>query len=368
MNILNNSRNPNLNIKLFLDTNLLVYLVDNTYPSFTAFIDFATKSPIFDLISSRIVLYEFIGIRKREHYLRNVAKKSQESSPNGQLNFSSLTNHKYINQYSAPEVDFFDIVQDIEKSVRDEEEKILNNYGIVFDDNIVFNEQLGPVFDICLSSRISHNDCWVTISGVFPNIGNTIDNLFFLTNDESLVDYYNQAQQNLSNIFSKHQLPAPNLFLIGGNNPFLGQGCNLKNKIDIDSLKDTIIKKVLEILKERNPGCYLGKTFMPQQLPDGCISFKLDNNENLPTDVYVTIIGKDFDFIYTATNKIDYFWNNGSQITNEVVLPPIPEDGSRHNISFKVLSKDETNTVKAIPKEVVDILRADGNYVFVYPE
>lgn len=57
-------------IKVFLDTNILCYLVDNTYPALTSFIDTLNKLPVVDIISSDFVLTEFIGVRKQEHYLR----------------------------------------------------------------------------------------------------------------------------------------------------------------------------------------------------------------------------------------------------------------------------------------------------------
>lgn len=108
-------------IKVFLDTNILCYLVDNTYPALTSFIDTLNKLPVVDIISSDFVLTEFIGVRKQEHYLRRALEyaKSQDIT----INFSSLI--KNNKRFSIPGSDFTVLKSQIKKAVKDDEETIL---------------------------------------------------------------------------------------------------------------------------------------------------------------------------------------------------------------------------------------------------
>lgn len=115
-------------VSFFLDTNILCYLVDSTYPNLNKFINYLGNNPFSDVISSDYVLLEFIGIRKREHYLRAVLKKGEQDGQS--VNLSSLL--KFHNQYSAPEVDFISIIPQIKESVDHDEEEITTQYNIGF--------------------------------------------------------------------------------------------------------------------------------------------------------------------------------------------------------------------------------------------
>ncbi len=55
-------------INIFLDTNILVFLLDNTYPALTGFIKTLSEMSVVQLYSSEYVLSELIGLRKKERY------------------------------------------------------------------------------------------------------------------------------------------------------------------------------------------------------------------------------------------------------------------------------------------------------------
>lgn len=351
-------------IKIFLDTNLLSYLTDETYKSLTTFIKLAQDSALHELVSSRFVLFEFIGIRKKEHYLRKVAANSPKSSK-GEINFSSLTNQRYITKFAAPEAEFSNVRQDISNDVNEEIEKIVTEFNINFENNIVFDKQLRPVFDLCLASKISNSDCWVLVSAIFPQEGHSAENVFILTNDEDFVTFYNES--SLEDVIKANSLHQPLLRQISGDDAIMGNNCSLKKEQTDEFLKESFINKTLEIIKERNPQCFLGKTFVPNDEMKDCICFKVEHNLLLPNNCYVVIIEKDLGFIYTIKRKIDYFWSNGQKVTENFVLPVLPNN-QKNNISFKVLDIDQNNEEAEIPKEIFDALNKEGNYVFVHPD
>ncbi|UPT67958.1 MAG: hypothetical protein M0D57_04660 [Sphingobacteriales bacterium JAD_PAG50586_3] len=137
-------------IKFFTDTNLLVYLVDHTYPNLNNFIAILNSVGFTRVISSQYVMFEFVGVRKREHYLRVVADNSQKT-PDGKINFGSLI--KYQNKYDAPNVVFEDSILLVKKEVDNELESIIRDYNIDYTYSSLHQDQLSPTFDICLSFK-----------------------------------------------------------------------------------------------------------------------------------------------------------------------------------------------------------------------
>lgn len=195
--------------KVFLDTNILTYLVDDTYASVSSFFLIAKESPFCELVCSKFVMFEFVGIRKREHYLRKVAANSKKSAK-GEINFSSLLNQKFINTFAAPEVEFEDVIEDIKKDVELEIEKITTDLGINFAYSIIHDDQLMPTFDICLSSKISNQDSLVLISSILPTSKDNVTSVIVFTNDGEFASSFN-ANQTIADQFTKHQLEKPHV-------------------------------------------------------------------------------------------------------------------------------------------------------------
>ena len=152
-------------IKFYLDTNILSYLVDNTYSGLTLTMNYLKNSEFADLVSSKYVIFEFVGIRKREHYLQKVLQKSTSAA--GKVNISSLL--KYKDNFNAPEVKFEDVQADIKLAVETEVQDITTNFGIDYSANILHDTLLNPTFEINLSSRVSKEDSLVLTSAVWSD-------------------------------------------------------------------------------------------------------------------------------------------------------------------------------------------------------
>ena len=62
------ARSERFQINFFLDTNILCYLIDNTFPTLTAFIKALKEMPVVQLYSSEYVLAELFEVRKKEDF------------------------------------------------------------------------------------------------------------------------------------------------------------------------------------------------------------------------------------------------------------------------------------------------------------
>ncbi|WP_108823574.1 hypothetical protein [Dysgonomonas sp. Marseille-P4361] len=59
-------------VSIFLDTNILADILDETFESLNYSINYLKESSFVTLKSSHYVIFELIEVRKREHFLRNV--------------------------------------------------------------------------------------------------------------------------------------------------------------------------------------------------------------------------------------------------------------------------------------------------------
>jgi len=351
---------PNFSVKFFVDTNILAYLVDETYTSLTEFISQSRDCGFIELVSSNFVIFEFVGIRKREHYLRKMVTASKKTK-SGEINFSSLL--KYQNKFEADGLDFSTVISDIKKDIEAELQTISTAYKINYDFSVLHEGQLTPTFEICLSTRMNNQDCLVLISSILPTPKTPISNIQLFTNDTDFVS--ESGNVNIDTILAANKLNKPSVHAIK-NVP--GQGTtviNLTSTHDAAKIKTHLAGKVAKLLEQQNDGLFLGVTFTPKAgFPDGIICFKFRANTSVPTDLYITVISKDLEFIYTSKNKIDFLWHNGKQIAKGHTFA----EGEDNNVSCKLSDRDDQGNEIPIDKAIVAAILNEGNLVFIHPD
>jgi predicted nucleic acid-binding protein len=342
----------------FVDTNILSYLIDETYPLLNEFVNYLKASPIINLVSSEYVLLEFIGIRKREHYLREAIIQSQESGKT--INISSLL--KKHDQFDLPEIDFYSLLPDIRKKVDAEKERITSEFGITFYNG--FHQGLfKPTSDICLSSKISKEDSLVLASSVLPNEGEKNSNVILITNDNDFHKWFNEGNltQDIDNIFQNHAISKPNLQHIAkleGNNT---QKFNLtRNDESVENVINGLTIYLHENLKRKLKNLFLGKTFLAknENFPQDCICLKAEISKSIPNHKYLTVIDKNLDFIYNIEHKVS-FWNNGKEILDNGFI----STKNNNNLSFR-LNIDDSISEKPI---ILARLKEPDNLIFLHP-
>ena len=219
-----------LRINIFLDTNILCYLIDNTYPALTGFVKRLSSMPIIQLYSSEYVLTELIEVRKKEDYFQTVMKQAKKDKR--YINVSSfIKNNK---KYDIPHYSYDgDLADSVVAKVNKDTNKVIKEYGISFDSK--FNKDLlAPMKGVCLSSKISREDSLVLVSSLFRGEKAIFPGrVILLTNDELFEKWSDQAKQDISHVLIENGLTMPyieHISKLGKANP------NDKKKWDLIQL------------------------------------------------------------------------------------------------------------------------------------
>lgn len=351
--------NEKFRIKFYLDTNILAYLLDNTYSGLVQTIEYLNSSVFADLVSSMYVIFEFVGIRKKEHYLREVVINS--TSGVGQVNMSSLL--KYRDDFSAPEADFNLVKVGIRQKVMQELQDITNNFGIEYNTSILHNDLLSPTFDITLSTKISRHDALMYVSSIWTDTSSKEQFVFIMSNDETFVK--NCADVSINPILTAYNLQKPNVEWLRSMQENGAHKLSLTASADNIHLATFLPSKLKELIVKKNKQYLLGKTIPcgnGSGFPTNVVCFTLNQNTVLNPNLYLTIIGKDLDFIYLTKLPITSFWNQ-----HEITAYPFQSD-STTNISFRPMETDDNGNQVPLQTNVLARLRETGNLVFINPD
>lgn len=346
-------------IKFYLDTNILTYLVDNTYSGLSRTINYLKGSEFADLVSSKYVIFEFVGIRKREHYLREVVSNS--TSVAGQVNMSSLL--KYKDDFSAPEVDFNTVKASIQQKVKQELEDITNNFEIDYGTNILHDDLLIPTFDITLTTKISRHDALMYVSSVWADTTLREEFVFLMSNDQTFVQ--NCADPDIDTALAASNLQKPQVEWLRSMQENNGHKLNLTVSADDVHLNAYLPNKLKELIIKKNRKYFLGKTIPcgnGTNFPTNVICFTLNENTPLNANLYLTIIGRDLDFVYSTKLPVASFWDQ-----QEITVYPF-QNAASTNISFRPLEYDGKGNQVPLPPGIITRLRETGNLVFINPD
>lgn len=345
-------------IKFYLDTNILAYLVDNTYTGLTKTIDYLKKSVFSDLISSKYVIFEFVGIRKREHYLR---KAVSNLTSNGRVSISSLL--KYKDDFNVPDVDFNSVKTDIKKLVMQELKDITNNFEIDFETNILHDQLLEPTFELTLSTKISRHDSLMYTSSVWTDTDSREEFVFLISNDRTFVQ--NCTDPDIDTVLTKFNLQKPQVEYLKSMQENNAHRLNLTAPDEDVHLNTYLPNKLKELIINKNNRYFLGKTIHcgnSSSFPADVICFTLNENTSLNSNIYLTIIGKELDFIYSTKIPVTSFWNR-----SEITTYPF-ESTTTTNISFRPFEDDGNGNHVPLQKDTLTKLRESGNLVFINPD
>lgn len=340
-------------IKVFLDTNILCYLVDETYPALNLFIKELGEMPMVDIISSEFVLTEFIGVRKQEHYFREAIKKGEIDDI--QINFASLI--KNNKRYDIPRLPFTTLKDSIYAAVKADESKITSDYKISF--CCGFNRHLlKPTSDICLSSKISKEDSLVLVSAIYADDNSVISNkTLLLTNDNDFHAWFIEAKNEISDIFNDHSINIPHiehLCKIGNNAGWDIPVLNFTDPKNTD-VKNYAIEYIKKLFLNEYKELYIGKIFQEKSsLPEKCFCFKAEIDTKIPNNSYIVIIDSNLHFVYCSEHPV-CLWQNKA-ITDDSITCA---DGN-NNLSF-MLDADLDNSV-------LTKLKGANNLIFIHPD
>lgn len=342
-------------VYFFLDTNILCYLIDDTYPTLTGFIKALGEMPVVSLFSSEYVLAELIEIRKKEDYYQEVTKQSKTDGRH--INISSFIKHN--KRYDIPHYSYEgELIDPIKSQVNKDVDKIVNDFHITF--NSKFNEELLlPMKEICLSTKISREDSLVLVSSQYMgNKHDMTDKVVLLTNDDDFEKWSASAKPEIERIMIENGLSMPNVEHISRLGNMFGEGkphWDLRLVNDVAEIAKTY---VTECLNRMYIGSYIG-VITPannaSQAPAHTLFVKM-KAQALDNHLYTVILDKNFNFLYCPQNQADFYYNYQSIGTSIV-------RGDR-DVTLGFVC----NLREGEGEDIYGKLNQRGNLVFIHPD
>lgn len=346
-------------INFFLDTNILVYLIDNTYPALTGFIKTLVNMPVVSLFTSEYVLAELVEVRKKEDYYQEVIKQSKKDKR--YINLSSFITHN--KRYDIPHYPYGgNLVAPVKCHVDKDIEKIVKGFGIVYDSK--FNDQLlSPMKDICLSTKISREDSLVLVSSLFRGDKKVIPNrVVLLTNDNDFEQWSDSAKKDIEDVLKNNGLTMPYVEhlsrlgkMITGDNKRWDLINNAKTKEDGEKIAFGYASKILMWMFKDNYIGLVKPAAKVTKAPKNTLFVKV-KAASLDNDLYTVVLDKDLSFLYCPQNKAD-FYRDGKRIT-----PPFIPKSKKDKVGY-VVNLREKETARIFKR-----LNVDGNMVFIHPD
>ncbi len=338
-------------INFFLDTNILCYLVDNTYPALTAFIKALKEMPVVQLYSSEYVLAELFEVRKKENYFHEVLDRSKKDGKF--INISSFI--KYNKRYAIPDYEYKgDLAEAVKNKVNEDIERITNDFGISFENG--FNDKLlKPMKGVCLSTKISREDSLVLVSSVYKSsIEEVSERVVLLTGDKDFYDWAVESKNEIESVFNTSNTPTiEHIKSIGNSIPgYTGGTKSLREKID--DVDELAVRYVKSCMMDTYKDSYIGKVVLKNSTgaPNNMIAVKsevkLENKE-----LYMVILSKSLSFVYCPHPK-SQLYHCGKPIN-----VPFEPNGGNNIVTFVCDEK---------AKEIFDVVNKEDNLVFYHPD
>lgn len=357
---------PEFKICIFFDTNILSYLIDRTFSSLNAFVLLLSKIDFIELYVSKFVLFELIGIRKKEHYLRGILKSSPKNA-DGTVNLTSLL--KYHNRFTdIPNCkSYYEQRASIENKIKRELNSLKNKFKLIPLEDL--NNNLWDFHTkLNLSTKLSKEDALV-ITSIFGENVDIGKNHNILTNDQELFEFYqkeSKVQKIIDKIFKENKIARPILHLIRD----IKQN-NLESKIELKELNNMTINFISQIIIQQNQNIYLGKTFT-----SGCSNkeeifcFLIENSAKVnitnQEGIYITIIDRNLKYQFNLPIKIKEIRDEKGQT---ITFPCELNTGCKYSIKIsnvELADKMKLESSESLKK--LKQLREKGNMIFINPE
>lgn len=345
------ARSEKFQINFFLDTNILCYLIDNTFPTLTAFIKALKEMPVVQLYSSEYVLAELFEVRKKEDYFHEVWERAKNDGKF--INISSFI--KYNKRYEIPDYEYEgDLAEAVKKKVDKDVDIITNEFKIDFLNS--FNDKLlGPMKEICLSTKISREDSLVLVSSVYKNSTEEVsERVILLTGDKDFYDWATDSKAEISTAFNSGKIPDIEHIGSLGNGITGYTGGTQSLKTEIANVEELAIQYVTSCLMNTYKDRLVGKVIIREcaGAPKHLIAFKAET-ELKDKEMYAFILTKDLSFLYSPSPK-SKLYHSGKQIE----IPFNPKSGN----SIVTFVCEEDN------EEIFNTVNVEGNYVFTHPD
>lgn len=348
-------------IKVFLDTNILCFYLDKSYPPLDRTLELLSNSSFITLVSSEIALLELAGVRKRQLYLNSILNRFPGRFTPGSVELQELDRDLKACQ-DFPDLSYAHVREEVAEAVLHEINDLkTSDLKIDFDSNTFHNNLYEVTARLILSCNISRSDGLVLISSLLPAPEEPETHLYLLTKDKDFVAEFENF--DLETILGNLGLIKPKIERITSVSLRNGTEISLTNPAQLGNVDQFWREKIKELIVQKNEHLFLGYTHIPYDLttsPNNCVDFRLKPNTPLAQNLTLTIISNSLDFVYNVKVPVSDFWNNTSINNYPFVNPEV------RNISFCSFDYDGDNIVQTSP-EIIRRLRETGHLVFVNP-
>ncbi len=311
-------------ISIFLDTNILVYLVDNTFQNLTNAVNFLKECPFVDLYTSEYALLEFINKRKQEYYLKKLVYE---------FNINLVTAFNYHKEFNANEVSFESIKNEIKTKVENDIITLANN-GVELEQHKLNQGIFDISKEICLNSKLTIYDSLVIASSLQPYCE------IIFTNDSNFEKFYTE-NTDLDTIFTKFGKLKPQIL-----SSKKAEGINFvdNNKLEtFDKIKQVWVKIILNKVKEKE--LYLGEIFTQNCGRDSIICFTLATNCILEKEMFFTIVDRELSNIYESKKISEFHFMDTDQTVKKIEHFPFSQPDPT-KISFRWEGAGDISAIK----------------------
>lgn len=219
-----------------------------------------------------------------------------------------------------------------------------------FDEHILHEALVFPTNSLCLSTKISKEDCLVMVSCMHPKEDKKLEHCILLSRDDQ---YYKSYQNNINDVdavFQASGLVLPQFIHTNKIKHHQSKQLNLyeKRSIDISEVWNDII---CTFLKAKHSNSYIGETysFGKKGISAQCVYFDTKNsNIKLQESDGLLFISKDLTTKISIAGPFEYM-NNGNKIT----LPHRNQQFTKYSF-----------LPNSVTPEILVKLRQKGNLVF----
>jgi hypothetical protein len=341
-------------IDIYLDTNILEYLVSNKYPSLTKLFDELVLYPEFiTLKTTNYVVFEFCEVRKR-YYFSNLAIYNGED-----------LNEKKIRAFDSDTLNFEEeCVPVFLHNIKRDRDKIIYDYNLEISKD--FHSNLWErTLDISLRTRLSREDCFVIASSLMPDESSIPQLISLITNDKHLSDSIYDSSL-LSIYLNDNNLIHPIVWHIRCNDNTVkcfGER-NLTENHEDNFISEYCKEIVLKLLLHKQKGNFIGKTFKVAPQLNDVIGVRVDENSgiNISIENRIVIVSKNLDYILLSPRPIESFIDRNR---NQIALPFSVNEVDAFTFQFP--SFDEETIQGKFQIEIFSRLKEGNDFVFLLP-
>ncbi len=341
---------PQFKIPIYLDTNVLVDYIDNTYPLLNESIRFLQTCPFVELRSSHYVKFEFVEVRKIILFFMKVRGTPPSRSERYNIKQTwTLSGH-----------DYSEYCDDIESQVMKELRIISEDLNIVFDDHVLHEKLIVPTSELVLRTKLSREDSLVLTSSVTPQKDQYLNYVVILTLDKQFYTTACTIKSNIIKLFSHPQAGVPQI--MNAHNIQCKSGGTVidltkkggNSKEQVHYIWRSVI---LELIKDKNKDNFTGYTYHFGKSGNSakCVYFKLSPEQNtLKESNSVCIIPPSLTTqVIISVSKNGFYWNNGK------IIDMLPYKLDDNKLSFMPIN---------ITSEQLEMIRQKGCMVFYFDD